>query len=159
MAAGCRLFIGYSVRPGLRTSRLPRCTCRHCMTGHRHSPPLSRLCVAGQHDEWTEGRYLGLDVLARCRLRPTRADLAIPTVREEVSASIACRPSSLTEPADHALAPSPTNHITWLDLRLTPAEVPTRFPSGAGTARGARRVCFPPAHRSQGASSRRTLVY
>src|SRR5687767_5940048 len=27
--------------------------------------------LAEQHDEWTEGRrYLGLDVLARCRLRP-----------------------------------------------------------------------------------------
>jgi hypothetical protein len=28
--------------------------------------------LAEQHDEWTEGRrYLGLDVLARCRIRPT----------------------------------------------------------------------------------------
>jgi transposase-like protein len=28
--------------------------------------------LAEQHDDWTEGRrYLGLDVLARCRLRPT----------------------------------------------------------------------------------------
>jgi transposase-like protein len=27
--------------------------------------------LAEQHDEWAEGRrYLGLDVLARCRLRP-----------------------------------------------------------------------------------------
>ena len=27
--------------------------------------------LAEQHDEWTEGRrYLGLDVLARCRLHP-----------------------------------------------------------------------------------------
>ena len=27
--------------------------------------------LAEQHDEWTEGRrYLGLDVLTRCRLRP-----------------------------------------------------------------------------------------
>jgi putative transposase len=27
--------------------------------------------LAEQHDEWTEGRrYLGLDVLARCRIRP-----------------------------------------------------------------------------------------
>ena len=27
--------------------------------------------LAEQHDEWTQGRrYLGLDVLARCRLRP-----------------------------------------------------------------------------------------
>ena len=31
--------------------------------------------LAEQHDEWTEGRrYLGLDVLARCRLRPVTAD-------------------------------------------------------------------------------------
>lgn len=30
--------------------------------------------LAEQHDEWTEGRrYLGLDVLARCRLRPVTA--------------------------------------------------------------------------------------
>jgi putative transposase len=28
--------------------------------------------LAEQHDEWTEGRrYLGLDLLTRCRLRPT----------------------------------------------------------------------------------------
>ena len=28
--------------------------------------------LAEQHDEWTEGRrYLGLDVLTRCRLRPS----------------------------------------------------------------------------------------
>ena len=32
--------------------------------------------LAEQHDEWTEGRrYLGLDVLARCRIRPV-ADTA-----------------------------------------------------------------------------------
>ncbi|TKJ20784.1 IS256 family transposase [Blastococcus sp. CCUG 61487] len=31
--------------------------------------------LAEQHDEWTEGRrYLGLDVLARCRLRPAATD-------------------------------------------------------------------------------------
>jgi transposase-like protein len=31
--------------------------------------------LAEQHDEWTEGRrYLGLDVLARCRLRPVTND-------------------------------------------------------------------------------------
>jgi putative transposase len=31
--------------------------------------------LAEQHDEWTEGRrYLGLDVLARCRLRPVEHD-------------------------------------------------------------------------------------
>jgi putative transposase len=30
--------------------------------------------LAEQHDEWAEGRrYLGLDVLARCRLRPVTA--------------------------------------------------------------------------------------
>ena len=31
--------------------------------------------LAEQHDEWTEGRrYLGLDVLARCRLRSVSTD-------------------------------------------------------------------------------------
>jgi putative transposase len=35
--------------------------------------------LAEQHDEWTEGRrYLGLDVLARCRIRPV-TDTADPT--------------------------------------------------------------------------------
>ena len=39
--------------------------------------------LAEQHDEWIEGRrYLGLDVLARCRLRPV-TDTAAPT--EEVT--------------------------------------------------------------------------
>src|SRR3954471_20324863 len=39
--------------------------------------------LAEQHDEWTEGRrYLGLDVLARCRLRPV-TDTA--TTAEEVT--------------------------------------------------------------------------
>ncbi len=33
--------------------------------------------LAEQHDEWAEGRrYLGLDVLARCRLRSVTADPA-----------------------------------------------------------------------------------
>jgi transposase-like protein len=41
--------------------------------------------LAEQHDEWTEGRrYLGLDVLARCRLRPvsddTTAEVTIPAL-------------------------------------------------------------------------------
>ena len=36
--------------------------------------------LAEQHDEWTEGRrYLGLDVLARCRMRP------VPDTAEEVT--------------------------------------------------------------------------
>ncbi|WP_409332946.1 transposase, partial [Trujillonella humicola] len=39
--------------------------------------------LAEQHDEWTEGRrYLGLDVLARCRLRPVTDDTT-----EEVTTS------------------------------------------------------------------------
>ena len=40
--------------------------------------------LAEQHDEWTEGRrYLGLDVLARCRIRPVPGtDL---TASEEVT--------------------------------------------------------------------------
>ena len=38
--------------------------------------------LAEQHDEWTEGRrYLGLDVLARCRIRPV-TDLATETTEE-----------------------------------------------------------------------------
>ena len=44
--------------------------------------------LAEQHDEWTEGRrYLGLDVLARCRLRPvagtdsaTTEEVTTPTI-------------------------------------------------------------------------------
>src|SRR3982750_2888593 len=40
--------------------------------------------LAEQHDEWTEGRrYLGLDILARCRLRPVTSDT------EEVTAETA----------------------------------------------------------------------
>ena len=40
--------------------------------------------LAEQHDEWAEGRrYLGLDVLARCRLRP----VADSDTGEEVTAS------------------------------------------------------------------------
>ena len=38
--------------------------------------------LAEQHDEWTEGRrYLGLDVLARCRIRPV-AGLDTDTTEE-----------------------------------------------------------------------------
>ena len=43
--------------------------------------------LAEQHDEWTEGRrYLGLDVLARCRIRPvpdadsTAEEVTIPAL-------------------------------------------------------------------------------
>ena len=42
--------------------------------------------LAEQHDEWTEGRcYLGLDVLARCRIRPvpdttTAGEVTIPAL-------------------------------------------------------------------------------
>jgi putative transposase len=42
--------------------------------------------LAEQHDEWAEGRrYLGLDVLARCRLRPV-PDSATESTNEEVPA-------------------------------------------------------------------------
>jgi len=42
--------------------------------------------LAEQHDEWTEGRrYLRLDVLARCRIRPVTDDDAT-TDGEEVTA-------------------------------------------------------------------------
>src|SRR3954454_16500315 len=41
--------------------------------------------LAEQHDEWAEGRrYLGLDVLARCRIRPV-TEPATPTSAEEVT--------------------------------------------------------------------------
>jgi len=43
--------------------------------------------LAEQHDEWTEGRrYLGLDVLARCRIRPlTGTGTDSTTTEEEVT--------------------------------------------------------------------------
>jgi putative transposase len=43
--------------------------------------------LAEQHDEWTEGRrYLGLDVLARCRIRPvTNTADATPEVTTETT--------------------------------------------------------------------------
>src|SRR5215213_6206170 len=42
--------------------------------------------LAEQHDEWAEGRrYLGLDVLARCRIRPV-SDTADQPATEEVTA-------------------------------------------------------------------------
>src|SRR4051794_33400884 len=41
--------------------------------------------LAEQHDEWAEGRrYLGLDVLARCRIRPATSDTEATS--EEVTA-------------------------------------------------------------------------
>jgi putative transposase len=45
--------------------------------------------LAEQHDEWTEGRrYLGLDVLARCRLHSVPTEPASSTAgAEEVTAS------------------------------------------------------------------------
>ncbi len=43
--------------------------------------------LAEQHDEWTEGRrYLGLDVLARCRIRPITDNTADTADTEEVTA-------------------------------------------------------------------------
>ncbi len=42
--------------------------------------------LAEKHDEWTEGRhYLGLDVLARCRIRPGPGDDIQTTATEEVT--------------------------------------------------------------------------
>src|SRR5919112_1598141 len=42
--------------------------------------------LAEQHDEWTEGRrYLGLDVLARCRLRPVTGTDTDSATTEEVT--------------------------------------------------------------------------
>src|SRR3712207_3885378 len=42
--------------------------------------------LAEQHDEWTEGRrYLGLDVLARCRIRPVTGTDTDSATTEEVT--------------------------------------------------------------------------
>ena len=55
--------------------------------------------LAEQHDEWAEGRrYLGLDVLARCRLRPV-TDTDTTTGIEEV-----------TTPTIPALGAGPNQH-------------------------------------------------
>jgi putative transposase len=64
--------------------------------------------LAEQHDEWTEGRrYLGLDVLARCRIRPTTEPVGEPTTEE------------VTTPTIPALSARPTQHrsrgVTDLD--------------------------------------------
>ena len=45
--------------------------------------------LAEQHDEWTEGRrYLGLDVLARCRIRPITNDATAPDTEEVTAPTI-----------------------------------------------------------------------
>ena len=45
--------------------------------------------LAEQHDEWTEGRrYLGLDVLARCRIRPVTDNDATTGAEEVTTTSI-----------------------------------------------------------------------
>jgi putative transposase len=45
--------------------------------------------LAEQHDEWAEGRrYLGLDVLARCRIRPATEPVGEPTTEEVTAPTI-----------------------------------------------------------------------
>src|SRR3954453_2511952 len=62
---------------------------------------LIRLVGAGlaeQHDEWAEGRrYLGLDVLTRCRLRPV-TDALTPTEEVTTQPTIPARVPQLMKP-------------------------------------------------------------
>ncbi len=54
------------------------CTYRPCRRGGA--------ALAEQHDEWIDGRrYLGLDVLARCRIRPVTGTDTDSTASEEVT--------------------------------------------------------------------------
>jgi hypothetical protein len=57
--------------------------------------------------------------------RPTPADLATPTVSQEVSASIAYRPSSLDRTNKSRGGAVADSHVTGLDLRLTPCGMRT----------------------------------
>jgi putative transposase len=53
-----------------------------------HRDALVRLvgAVLAEHDEWTEGRrYLGLDILARCRIRPVTGTDTDSAATEEVT--------------------------------------------------------------------------
>ena len=74
--------------------------------------------LAEQHDEWTEGRrYPGLDVLARCRIRPlTGTDTDSTTTDEEVTIP--------------TLSACPETEITWQSSHTTPADLTVRHRGG-----------------------------
>jgi putative transposase len=58
--------------------------------------------LAEQHDEWTEGRrYLGLDVLARCRLRLTTDAEATDRVEEVTIPALSARPHRRSRRSRH----------------------------------------------------------
>jgi hypothetical protein len=77
--------------------------------------------LAEQHDERTEGRrYLGLDVLARCRIRPV-ADTA-STTTEEVTIPV--------------LSAQPITKITRQLSHTTPADLTAASGTGQVTRRG-----------------------
>ena len=73
--------------------------------------------LAEQHDEWTEGRrYLGLDVLARCRLRPVSDD----TTEERTIRHSAPEPTRRLRGSRHTTPAGLTFHaiFAW-DLQRT----------------------------------------
>ena len=93
--------------------------------------------LAEQHDEWTEGRrYLGLDVLARCGIRPVAdtASTTTTTTTEEVTIS--------------ALSAQPITKITRQPSHTTPADLTAASGTGqvtdvAGPPGVARARCGP----------------
>jgi hypothetical protein len=72
--------------------------------------------LAEQHDEWTEGRrHLGLDILARCRLRRVAdtadtEEVTIPALRAWPNRKITRKPSHTT--------PVTQLHQWYLDLSV-----------------------------------------